>query len=291
MRFGLFGTGHWAAEVHAAALAADPAVELVGVWGRNGSRAAALAERYGAQPYADPAELMDAVDGVAFALPPDVQAGLAQRCAAAGKHLLLDKPLALSVPAADAVVDAAEAGGAASVVFFTSRFDRAVADWLSGASAQTWHGARAVWLGSLLDEGNPFAGSPWRQAKGGLWDVGPHALAIATALLGPVASVTAAAEGRDRTTHAVLEHAGGGWTTLSTSLALPPAAATFEVSAYGPTGWTTMPSMTDGPVTAYREALRQLLAVVEAGRTDHPCDVRFARDIVRVLADVETLLT
>ena len=103
--------------------------------------------------------------------------------------------------------------------------------------------------------------------------------------------MTAAAEAGDRTTHVVLEHAGGGWTTLSTSLAVPPAAATFELSAYGPSGWTSMPSMTDGPVTAYREALRQLLAVVAAGRTDHPCDVRFARDVVSVLADVETLLT
>ena len=121
MRFGLFGTGHWAGEVHAAALAADPAVELVGVWGRNGSRAAALAERYESRHYPDPVELLDAVDAVSFALPPDVQADLAQRCAAAGKHLLLDKPLALSLPAADAVVAAAEAGRAASVVFFTSR--------------------------------------------------------------------------------------------------------------------------------------------------------------------------
>ena len=40
MRFGLVGTGHWAREVHGAALAAHPAVDLVGVWGRASAKTA-----------------------------------------------------------------------------------------------------------------------------------------------------------------------------------------------------------------------------------------------------------
>ena len=39
--------------------------------------------------------------------PPDVQARLATRAARAGRHLLLDKPLALTVPDADELVEAA----------------------------------------------------------------------------------------------------------------------------------------------------------------------------------------
>ena len=62
------------------------------------------------------------VDAVAIALPPDVQAPLAARAARAGKHLFLDKPLALSVTAADDVVAAVTDAGVRSVVFFTSRF-------------------------------------------------------------------------------------------------------------------------------------------------------------------------
>ena len=46
-RFGLLGTGHWADTVHAAPLAAHPEVELVGVWGRDPAKAAAVAERHG----------------------------------------------------------------------------------------------------------------------------------------------------------------------------------------------------------------------------------------------------
>lgn len=35
MRFGVVGTGFWARETHAAALATHPDADLVGVWGRS----------------------------------------------------------------------------------------------------------------------------------------------------------------------------------------------------------------------------------------------------------------
>mgnify|MGYP001948023311 CR=1 FL=1 len=35
LRFGLLGTGYWAAETHAAALRAHPGATLAGVWGRD----------------------------------------------------------------------------------------------------------------------------------------------------------------------------------------------------------------------------------------------------------------
>src|SRR6266508_2383751 len=98
LRFGLLGTGYWARETHAAALAIQDGAELVGVWGRNPTKAAAVAERYGVRSFGDPDALFAAVDAVAFALPPDVQAELAVRAATAGRHLLLEKPLALALP-------------------------------------------------------------------------------------------------------------------------------------------------------------------------------------------------
>ena len=62
------------------------------------------------------------MDAVAFAVPPETQAELALVAVNAGKHLLLDKPVALTVAAANALRDAATAAGVASVVFFTDRF-------------------------------------------------------------------------------------------------------------------------------------------------------------------------
>ena len=49
---------------------------------------------------------MAAVDGVAFAVPPDVQAPIATAAAQAGKHLLLEKPLAISAAEADELAEA-----------------------------------------------------------------------------------------------------------------------------------------------------------------------------------------
>jgi hypothetical protein len=45
--------------------------------------------------------------------------------------------------------------------------------------------------------------------------------------------------------------------------------------------------MIEDPVPALRVALAELAAGARSGRTDHPCDVRFGRDVVRVLADAE----
>jgi predicted dehydrogenase len=122
LRFGLLGTGHRATETQAPGLAAHDGASFVGVWGRDPAKAEALASRFQVGAFADLDALLGEVDAVAIAVPPDVQADLAVRAAKAGRHLLLDKPLALSLEAARQVVEATESSGVASVVFFTARF-------------------------------------------------------------------------------------------------------------------------------------------------------------------------
>jgi predicted dehydrogenase len=106
VRFGLIGTGFWATTVHAQGIAAHPQAELVGVWGRDQVKAATLAAQHGAQPFSDVDELIAVVEAVAFAVPPDIQAEFAVRAAAAGRSLLLEKPLALTLESADRLVQA-----------------------------------------------------------------------------------------------------------------------------------------------------------------------------------------
>jgi predicted dehydrogenase len=290
LRFGLLGTGHWARETHAAALASAPDADFIGVWGRNPAKAAALAERYGVRAFTELDELFDAVDAVAFAVPPDVQARLAVHAASVGRHLLLEKPLALSLDDARRVVDAAEAVRAASVVFFTARFQPVVAAWLEELQgAGDWHGAHATWFGSITGPSSPYAGSLWRHRKGALWDVGPHALALTMPVLGPVERVTAAT-GLGDTVHLALEHRGGTSSTVSLSLTVPPAAATSDFTVYGPQGVVVMPRGGLSPVEALGEAIRQLASEVAAGSTDHPCGARFAADVVAVLDAAERFL-
>jgi predicted dehydrogenase len=273
MRFGLLGTGYWAAETHAAAIVAAPDSTLAGVWGRDPAKAARLAERYAARAYADVDELIAAVDAVAIALPPDVQAPLAARAARAGRHMFLDKPLALTVEAADEVVAAVEATGVRSVVFFTSRFNPAAVEFLRAAVATGgWDGGRATLLGSVA--GGPFGASPWRYEYGGLWDVGPHALSLLIPVLGPVAGISAA-QGPHQTTTALLSHDSGAVSTMTLSLASP--VTTWDVSFYGASGWGSVPPVTDAVAAAVAA-----LAALAAG--DPSCDVHFARDVTALLA-------
>ena len=289
LRFGLLGTGYWAQEAHATALAAHPDAQLVGVWGRDPAKAEAVAARFGIRGHTDLDRLLEEVDAVAVAVPPDVQAGLAVRAAAAGRHLLLDKPLALSLEAAERVAGAVAAGRVASLVFFTLRFLPEVAAWLQRVTAAgDWHGGAGAWLGSALAPGSPFAGSPWRRRKGALWDLGPHLLALALPALGPVERV-AAGTGLGDTVHLVLGHRSGASSTLTLSQTNPPAAEGVGFELWGPGGRSALPPFQLAHLVALHEAIGQLAAAVAAG-TAHPCDVRLGVDTVAVLDAAERFL-
>jgi predicted dehydrogenase len=286
VRFGLFGTGHWAEATQGAALAAHPSVELVGVWGRDPAKAAAVAALHGARPYPDIDALLADVDAVAVALPPDIQAPLAVRAAEAGRHLLLDKPLAFSVADADAVVSSVDRAGVASLVFFTSRFVPDIADFLGLAVGQDWYGARITMCGSIFEPDSPYRASRWRMQKGGLWDLGPHALSMVLPVLGPVREVVAMS-GRHESTYVLVRHDSGAVSQLELSVALPPEAVRFEYAFSGPSGLVTLPSQSITSVEAFGVAIDELLALVAGGSTAHPCDVRFGRDVVAILAEAE----
>jgi len=231
-----------------------------------------VADRYGIRPYDDVDELIAAVDAVAIALPPQVQAPLAARAARAGKHLFLDKPLALTVAAADEVVAAVDATGVDSVVFFTSRFNPPAVDFLHEAVATGgWDGGRATLLGNVV--GTPYDASPWRHQYGGLWDVGPHALSLLIPVLGRITGVSAAL-GPHQTATALLTHESGAVSTMTLSLASP--VTTWDVSFYGTSGWGSVPPVTDA-VAAAVVALEALTA------GDRSCDVHFARDVTAIL--------
>src|SRR6185312_5106598 len=207
MRIGLIGNGYWARVTHAAGLQAQPAVTLTGVWGRDQAKSDALAAEDGITAYRSPDELFADTDAVAFSVPPQVQAELALAAAWQGKHLLLEKPIALSVEQADLLADTVAEAGLASVVFFTSRFDQQRRSWLDQVFAEPgWDGASGLFLGAAFAPDSPFD-TPWRHRFGGLWDVGPHALSIVTAALGPIEELSATAGPRDQV-HLVLRHRG-----------------------------------------------------------------------------------
>jgi predicted dehydrogenase len=283
MRFGLVGTGFWARDVHARVIAQSPGADLVGVWGRRPDAARVIADEHQARAYDDFAALLSDVDAVAFAVPPNVQAPLAIRAALAGKHLLLEKPIAFTREDADALVAAVESTGVASVVFFTWRFDPAVRAWLTElGSPEDWDGATGHWMGNAFAADSPFA-TPWRRDKGGLWDVGPHALSMLAATLGPIDRVHAEGGLRD-TTNLLAHHTSGATSMVTLSIKAPDAAALTDLVVWGARGRSSMPDW-DWPSPALEVAVSELIATAASAARDHPCDVRFGRDVLRLVID------
>ena len=289
LRFGLVGTGHWARLAHAPTLASTDGIELAAVWGRNQAAAAELAAAYHAVPHEDLATFLAAVDGVAFAVPPDVQAPIAARAARAGKHLLLEKPIALSGADADELAEAVEQNGVASVVFFTLRFQPRMRAWLASVTTRGgWAGGAAAWFGSSLLASSPF-NTPWRREKGALWDLGPHLVSLLWPVLGPVTSVTADA-GPEDVAHLVLHHQGGPSSVVTVTQSAGEAARGFEAYVWGAAGQSDAPAAASDPVVPLRTALTELAQNARSGRTGHPCDVQFGRDVDRVLAAAQRQL-
>ncbi|MCM2414531.1 MULTISPECIES: Gfo/Idh/MocA family oxidoreductase [unclassified Streptomyces] len=290
LRIGLVGTGPWARNTQAPALAAHPGAVLSGVWGRRAEAAQELAAAHGTTAYTGDAgldELFAASDAVAFALPPDVQAPLAARAAAAGCHLLMDKPVATTVAGAREVAEAVEQARVASLVFCTLRFAPETSAWIAEQNAVGgWFTAHAHWIGALWAPGatSEYAASPWRHEKGGLWDVGPHALSVLIPVLGEVTQLTAA-RGPADAHHLVLRHASGASSTVTLALAAPAAAAGVEIELRGEHGIVGLPRW-DGAVAAFRRAVDALIESVRTGEA-HPCDVRFGLRLTELLAEAE----
>ena len=126
LRFAIAGPGY-IGSVHARAIAATEGAELVAVLGSDGGRAGAFAaEHAGLRCHGDVAELAaDAeVDCVVLATPNHLHAPQALVLLEAGKHLLIEKPLAMNVGEGLQIVSAAEREGRCVAVGHMWRFDR-----------------------------------------------------------------------------------------------------------------------------------------------------------------------
>jgi len=265
LRFGLIGTGYWAREVHAAGIATHPDARLVGVWGRDPAKVAAVATSYDATPFDDLDAMLETVDAVAFAVPPDVQAALAPQVVAAGCHVLFEKPLAIGVAAADAVLEAVQAAGVASVVFFTQRFVPEREAWLQGLGDCL--GAEANWLGSLQTRTirSPTRRGARSRVRSGMSARMPWPRCCRCS----DRSVASSARGGSATWSPGAHPRVGGDEHLHLSLTMPPAAARTSLEFYRADGWHTWPDPpVDDDVRAHRIAVGELIATVRAGRTD-----------------------
>lgn len=113
----ILGTGGIVDDRHAPALAALPDVRFWSVLSRDGDRARDFASRHGAaaaeSAFTDLDALLsdDELEAVLIATPDRFHAGQAVACLDAGKHVLLEKPMATTLDECDAILEAARRNG------------------------------------------------------------------------------------------------------------------------------------------------------------------------------------
>jgi predicted dehydrogenase len=289
LRVGVVGAGAWAEEVHVPALSAHPEVSVVGIWNHHPLRARRLAEANATAAFDSFDALLRCVDAVSFAVPPGAQPDLAGQAAVAGRHLLLEKPIAFALADGEALVDAIAAAKVASVVFFTRRFEADVANWLAAiAETRDWQSATAQFFTGAMLPGTPYTNSLWRQQRGALWDIGPHAISVLLAVLGDVVAVAATPD-EPKITRLRLTHLDGRQSDVALSFHAGRAA---QGESYIFRSASRVARLEVAPAlrrSAFHHALDALIAAARTG-VPHSCDVRFGLRVLRVLVAAEASL-
>ena len=177
LRFAIIGCGRIAPR-HAQSLRdLSPDAALLAVADVVESRARKLAETYGVEPYIDYRHILDRkdIDVVCVCAPSGLHASMGIQAAQAGKHVVVEKPMALSLDDADALIDACASAGVTLTVVLQNRYNppvqelkRAIEDgklgklFLGNATVRWyrpqsyyedgWHGTRAMDGGALMNQ-------------------------------------------------------------------------------------------------------------------------------------------
>jgi len=127
IRYGIVGTGI-IAEAHANALRSAVNSKLVAVYDKDPERAGKFAQRHGGKVYNNYKEFLsdNEIDAVSIAVPSGLHMETAIPAAEAGKHILCEKPLDVSLAKAQAIIDACRKNNVQLSVVFQLRFGESV---------------------------------------------------------------------------------------------------------------------------------------------------------------------
>jgi len=126
LRAGVVGVGYLG-QHHARIYASMPDVHLVGVADLRAGRAEEIAGKHGCRPFADFRAMIGQVDAVSVATPTASHREVAAPFLQAGVAVLIEKPMAATLPEADGLIEIAERSGALLGVGHTERFNPAIA--------------------------------------------------------------------------------------------------------------------------------------------------------------------
>jgi phthalate 4,5-cis-dihydrodiol dehydrogenase len=220
IRIGIIGAGAFGAK-HAQAIASVDGVKVVASSRRNSAALTEYTNRFGGRGYTDYHDLLNdnEVDAVVVATPHQTHTSVVEAAANAGKHILLEKPMALTLGECDRILHWAKEAGIKLMLGHTGHFIPAMQSAKklleSGEMGEVVYGVATKskqWMNPDRRE--------WhldRTCGGGMWmTIGVHALDQLTWLVGaPVEKVSAQMQTRfhdqkaDDTGMAFLRYADG----------------------------------------------------------------------------------
>ncbi len=196
--FGIVGCGV-ISDFHAEAVKHMRGVRLVACQDTREASARRLADKFGCTPYSDLDAFLghDGLDVVTIATPSGAHLEPAVKAAEAGKHLLIEKPLEITLERCDRITAAADRAGVLLGGIFPSRFSggiRALKDALDAGrlGAIAFGNATIKWFRSQAYYDSGGWRGTWELDGGGcLMNQGIHTVDLLQWLLGPVEEIRA----------------------------------------------------------------------------------------------------
>jgi predicted dehydrogenase len=197
------------AGVHAEALKDLPGARIAGAWSRSAETVTGFIATHGGRPYASYEELLadPAVDVVDICLPAGYHVDFGLRAAAAGKHVIVEKPISTTVEAAQRLIAGCRAAGRGLAVIFQYRFAPDSVKVKAAVSAgvlgvPVLGDAYVKWYRSPeYYAAKPWRGTPAVEGGGALMNQAIHTIDLLQWFMGGVVSVS----GLTRTTTHTIE--------------------------------------------------------------------------------------
>ncbi|HKB13702.1 MAG TPA: Gfo/Idh/MocA family oxidoreductase [Vicinamibacterales bacterium] len=317
-QIGLIGAGNISA-THARAIAGVVDARLAAVYAPRLERARVLADPSGARACDTLDRLFDddALDMVVVGTPSGLHGEHGAAAARRGVHVLVEKPIEITVARADALVDEAHRAGATLGVVFQDRFKpdvralKAIVDSGALGSLSLVHAQVPWWRPPEYYRDSRWRGTWALDGGGALINQAIHTVDLLLWLCGPVTRVVGKAATRfhrievEDTAVAILEFASGALATLeATTCAYPGRPRRIEIS--GSTGTAILdgdrlvpatgqvasdppPQNVASPVvsdvSAHRDVIVDFIHAI-ANRTEPCCGGRDARRSVQVVEAV-----
>lgn len=292
IQFAIVGCGH-IAKKHVEAIKNTPGAELVAVCDTNPQRLQEYITEYGVKGYTDLGELLkdDSIDVVNICTPSGYHAPLAVQAANGGKHVIVEKPIALTLEDADAIIEACQRNGVKLSVVHPNRFRPAIKvlkqAMEEGRFGKLSHANATVRWNRNEDY---YKQAPWRGTKaldgGVLMNQAIHNIDLLLWMMGDAEEVSSFSATRLRNIEAedvsvgILRFKNGALGVVEAAVTIYPRNLEETLSIFGESGTVKIGGVTANRIETWKmesysdDKIADLIATIEQdpmGKPGHQC--------------------